>query len=85
MRRSLLSSGQDALVERLDEAEEDLTSLKDSVVSHDAMYSMKLMTDSLAMSSRGRKPKPSKKSSNSNVRPSGDSGDVDDSDEVASA
>jgi hypothetical protein len=89
MRRSLLASGQDALVDRLDEAEEDLTSLKDSVVSHDPMFSMKLMTDSLAMSSRGRKPKTGKrrspKASGSNGRTSGTSGDIDDSDQVASA
>jgi Ca-activated chloride channel family protein len=89
MRRSLLASGQDALVDRLDEAEEDLTSLKDSVVSHDAMFSMKLMTDSLAMSSRGRKPKTGKrrspKASGSSGRTSGTSGDIDDSDQVASA
>ncbi len=82
-------NGQDALVDRLDEAEGDLTGLKDSVVSHDAMFSMKLMTDSLAMSSRGRKPKTGKKrspkASGSNGRPSEHSGGVDDSDEVASA
>jgi hypothetical protein len=60
-------------------------SLDIEVVEH----SMKLMTDSLAMTTRGRKPKPTPKStpkprsSGSGVRPPRDSGDVDDSGEVA--
>lgn len=86
MRSSLISMGREDLVSRLDEAEDDLTGLKDSVVAEDAVFAMKMMTDSLASTSRGRKVKSGKKpTSGSNVTPLGDSGDVDDSDEVASA
>ena len=85
MRSSLIDLGRSDLLSRLEEAEGDLSGLKDSVVTEDAVFAMKMMTDSLASTSRGRKVKPVKKHSGSNVTPPRDSGDVDDSDEVASA
>lgn len=51
------------LVARLDEATEDLSTLRASLDLEVPEYSMKLMTDSLSMTSRGRKAKPVKKSS----------------------
>ena len=84
MKSSLDTQHQPDLVTRLSEAEEDLTNLKDSLAYEAPDHSLKLMTDSLNATSRGRKIKAPKKPSGSNVRPSGDTGDVDDSDEVAS-
>jgi Ca-activated chloride channel family protein len=81
MRSSLIETGNSELLSRLTEAEEDLEELKDSVATEDAAFAMKLMTDSLATTSRGRKRKKAPKEPT--VTPSGDSGDVDDSGETA--
>ncbi len=82
MRMSLVEIGHSELVSRLDEAGEDLEELKESVAYEDTAFSMKLMTDSLASTSRGRtsKKSPKKSASEPDVTPSGDSGGVDDSD-----
>jgi Ca-activated chloride channel family protein len=88
MRTEVAPVGDEALLGRLDEASSDLEGLRMSLDIEVPVHSMKLMTDSLAMSSRGRKPKPKPapkpSSSGSAVRPPRDSGDVDDSGEVAS-
>jgi len=79
---SLVEMGHSELVSRLDEAGENLEELKDSFAFEDTAFSMKLMTDSLATTSRGRttKKSPRKSATEAGVTPSGDSGGVDDSD-----
>jgi hypothetical protein len=90
MRTEVAPVGDEALLGRLDEASTDLEGLRMSLDIEVVEHSMKLMTDSLAMSTRGRKPKPTPKptpkprTSGSDVRPPRDGGDVDDSGEVAS-
>lgn len=83
LRVDLSASADSDLLSRLDEASQDLTALRESLDFQLPNHSLKLMTDSLAMTSRGRKPKPAAKPSGSDVRPSRDSGEVDDSGEVA--
>lgn len=78
LRSSLLSAGDPDLLGRLDSAVEDLTALQESVADQAPDFAMKLMTDSLAMSSRGMKskpkPKPARKpSSGSSSEPSSNS------------
>jgi len=82
MRSALVDMGRADLLDRLEDAEEDLSVLSESVASAPPMHSMKLMTDSLATTSRGRttKKSPKKPASEPDVTPSGDSGGVDDSD-----
>ena len=77
MRNTLIEAGQSQLLERLDEAALDLAGLKESVVVEDSSFAMKMMTDSLATTSRGRKR--TKASKDPSVTPSGDIGEVDDS------
>jgi len=90
LRADLSPLGDEGLIGRLDEASQDLQGLRMSLDIEVAEHSMKLMTDSLAMTTRGRKskpkatPAPKHSSSESAVRPPRDSGDVDDSGEVAS-
>ena len=92
LRAELAPLGTEALLGRLDEASQDLEGLRMSLDIQVPQHAMKLMTDSLSMTSRGRKskpkstsgPTPKPRSSQSTVRPPGDSGDVDDSGAVAS-
>lgn len=88
LRTDLAPLDDEDLLSRLDGASQDLEGLRMSLDIEVAEHSMKLMTDSLAMTTRGRKvkPKPSPKPgpSGSAVRPPRESGEVDDSGEVAS-
>lgn len=92
LRTELSPTGDEGLIGRLDEASQDLEGLRMALDVEVPQHAMKLMTDSLSTTSRGRKSKPQSaskstpgpRSSGSTVRPPRDSGDVDDSGEVAS-
>lgn len=58
LRTDLTPLGDADLFSRLDEATEDLVTLRESLELEMPEHSMKLMTDSLSMTSRGRKSKP---------------------------
>lgn len=55
LRSCLTEIGEDRLISRLQDVHDDISALQESVVSAPPMFAMKLMTDSLAVSSRGRK------------------------------
>ena len=84
MRESLVERGRPDLLPRLDQVEEDLNGLKDSVVREDAVFAMKMKTDSLNSSYRGRNAAASRKNTASNNSPK-DSRDLKHNDNVDSA
>ena len=80
LRAELDQTGDADLLSRLDDASAELDALQGSLESKLPVHSLKLMTDSLAATSRGRTSRSGRASQGSKgriVRPSGDSGAAD--------